>query len=598
MKKKKIFIILAVLILLVISYFVFFNKKPGLEYTTVPAKRGDLIQSVSEVGSVKASKELALNFNQVGTLARVLVKNGDVVKKDQLLAELDYSSLLIKEREAQSSVDVAQATLDKLMAGAASSDIAVASAQVSQAKAANDAAVANLAKTQDAINENIKQLQSSIADLNAQSNIYYATWSSAQDNLVTSIDAKNFAANNALDFVNYILTDKDIDKVLSVEDLSYLADAKLYYAEASDVEPTANSALAQARSSLNATDLESSVNASLDYLNKTFKAVNSCFNALENSVVGPVLTQSQLDTFKGTASTHLSAVNGGIAAIQGADSAYKNAKINLDQAQKNANNALASAQVNGAQQLAAAQAQIDATRQAFDVAQKQLDKIKTPARAEDISLARGQLESAQANLDLIKKQVGDNQIVAPIDGQISDINYEIGEQVSALTPAITMLTEKNFEVDVDIPESDISKVKVGDVVSMTFDAFGDSRKFGATVAFIDPAATSIQGVIYYNVKVMFTDDASLLSDIKAGMTANVVITTNSRQNIMIIPARAIVDKDGQGRFVRILNDVKNNTVKEVPVTIGLSGDDGLDEVLSGDINDGDLVVTYVTDLSK
>ncbi|MEI7452126.1 MAG: HlyD family efflux transporter periplasmic adaptor subunit [Candidatus Falkowbacteria bacterium] len=597
MKKKKIFIILGVLILAGSSYFVFFNKKPGFEYTTVAAKRGDLIQSVSEVGSVKASKELNLNFNQMGSLARILVKNGDVVKKDQLLAELDYSSLLIREREAQSNVDIAQATLNKLLSGATPSDIAVVTSQVNQAKAAYAAATSNFSKTQNSINESVRQLQSNVDDLNSQGNIYYAAWSNAQDNLSTSLDAKNSTANNALDFVDYILSNKDIEKVLSAENLTYLADAKKYYYQATALKAPADTALLLAHSNLGPIDFSNSVTASLNYLNLTFKALNSTFGALENSVVGVALTQTQLDTFKNTANTNLTTVSAGIAAVQAAYAASNNAKINLDQAQKNAANALSSANVNGAQQLATSQSQVDATRQALDVAQKQLDKIKTPARSEDISLARGQLDSARANFDLIKKQVTDNQIIAPMDGQISQINYEIGEQVSAAKPAITMLTEKNFEVDVDIPESDISKVKVGDAVSMTFDAFGENRKFAASVVFIDPAATSIQNVIYYNVKVMFNDSESL-ADIKAGMTANVVITTNSRQGIMIIPNRAIVDKAGQGRFVRILTDVKNNTISEIPVTIGLNGNDGLVELLSGDIKEGDLVVTYVKDLSK
>ncbi len=581
-----------------VAYFYFANKKPTVEYTTVAVKRGDLTQSVSEVGSVKAVKELELNFNSAGQLAKILVKNGDLVKKDQPLAELDDSALLIKQREVQSSVDVARANLNKLLAGAAPSDVAVYSAQVNQARVAYSAASADFDKTQSSINENIKQLETKVADLNSSDNIYYSALVGAQDTLVTTIDAKNFAANNALDYVNGVNTNKDIKDELSVKNLSYLNDAEMYYAQANDVEISANNALATARRSLSEADLSAAVTVSLDYLNKTFKSANNCFNALESSVVSPDLTQTKLDNYKATISTHLATVNGGIAAIQAADYAYKNAKINLSEAKKNAANSLSSAKINSDQQLASAQSRIDTARQTWDVAQKQLDKIKTAARPEDISLARSQLASAEANLDLVKKQISDSQIIAPIDGQISKINYEIGEQVSAAKAAILMLTENNFEVEVDIPESDIFKVKVGDVAAMTLDAFGEKRNFNGTVAFVDPAATSISNVIYYKVKVLFTDAPALLSDIKAGMTANVVITTNNRHGIIIVPSRALVDKNGQGKIVRILIDAKNNKITEVPVTIGLNGDDGLMEILSGDVKEGDAVVTFVKDLTK
>jgi len=598
MKKKKLFIILGLLLLGTVLYFVFFKNKTTVEYTTVSVKRGNLVQSVSEVGSVKAVKELELNFNQVGKLAKILVKNGDVVVKDQPLAELDYSSLLIKQREAQSSVEVSRANLNKLLAGAAASDIAVYSSQVDQAKVAYSSAVADFTKAQSTLNENLNQLQVKVNDLNSKDNIYYSALIGAQDSLVTTIDAKNFAANNALDYVSRITSDKDIDDVLSVKNMSYLNDANMYYAQAGEVEAAADLSLLNARRTLSAADLALAVSTSLDYLSKAFKSANNCFNALESSVISPDLTQSELDVFKSTMSTNLTAVNSGVAAVQAADYSYKNAKINLSEAQKTAANNLSLARVNGEQQLASAQSRVDTARQSWDVAQKQLDKIKTTARPEDIALARGQLASAEASLDLVKKQIADNVILAPINGQIANINYEIGEQVSAAKAAIVMLTENNFEIEVDIPESDISKVKINDAVSMTFDAFGEKRKFNGVVAFIDPAATSIQNVIYYKVKVVFTDAANILSDIKSGMTANVTITTNNKQEILIIPSRALVDKNGQGKFVRILVDVKKNTIKEIPVTVGLSGDDGLVEILSGDIKEGDSVVTFVKDLTK
>lgn len=73
------------------------------------------------------------------------------------------------------------------------------------------------------------------------------------------------------------------------------------------------------------------------------------------------------------------------------------------------------------------------------------------------------------------------------------------------------------------------------------------------------------------------------------MTANVIITTEDKQDVLIVPSRAIVDKNGDGKFLRIL---KNGVLEEIPVKIGIRGDDGIVEVLS-EVEEGVEVVTYV-----
>jgi len=73
------------------------------------------------------------------------------------------------------------------------------------------------------------------------------------------------------------------------------------------------------------------------------------------------------------------------------------------------------------------------------------------------------------------------------------------------------------------------------------------------------------------------------------MTANVTIITAERDNVVKVPARAIIDKDDGTKIVRLLKD---NQLQEVPVTVGLRGDEGLVEVTSG-VNPGDQVVTFI-----
>lgn len=631
LSKKKIFIILGVGLLLFILGGSFFSKKDKNEYTTAEVKRGNLIQTVSEVGTVKANKELELNFAQPGKLSILNVKIGDQILKDQVLAELDNSSLNLREKEAIANLTVAQANLNKLIAGATREDLAIYEAQSNQARVNYLSALEDYNKSQSSLEEALRQAQDRVDDLNSNlpsditpreqavttaeinldnaKSLYGQAITNARNNLLITADSKLSVANTALDYVNRILSDDELDGLLSVENTYYLTKTREYYNSASLLKVSAQTSLSLARVNSSDANLDKMTADILDYSNETLKALNNCFSALENSVISSTFTQSELETFKTNINTHISYVSTAISSLQSADYSYDNsiltyntnvasaqdslnqAQVNLIEEKRSANNALATAKTSKDQQLALAQAKVDTSKEAFEVAQRQLLKAKSPARSEDISLAQAQVSQAEANLSLIRRQKIDNSIVAPIDGKITKINYEIGEQVSSAKPVIVLLSENNFEVEVDISEADISKVKLNDPTTITLDAFGEARKFQGSVYFIEPASTVISDVIYYKVKIKFTDEAEKLADVKAGMTANAVITTAERQNVIYVPNRAVVEKNGSGKYVRVLLNGKK--VEEIAVRTGLSDNEGRTEIVSGALKEGDQAITFV-----
>ncbi|OIO08337.1 hypothetical protein AUJ35_00450 [Candidatus Falkowbacteria bacterium CG1_02_41_21] len=595
MKTKWIIVIVIIIIAGAGSFLWLNNRQPQVEYTTVELKRENLVQTVSEVGTVKAKKELELNFSQTGRLNKISSKVGDVVKKDQVLAELDQSSFLIKEQEALSSLNVARAGLSKLLAGSTASEIAIYEAQVNSAKTSYLAAMEDYTKTQDSVDETALQAQKKLTDLQSDDplvNTYEQSIENNRDSLITIADSKIVVAGVALDYADRILSDNDIKNLLSVKNLFYLANTQNYYSQSLILKTAAVNDSAAARSNPTDANLNKMVQSSLDYLNGTFQTMNNLFSILENSIISSTfLSQTSLETFKANVNSQVGIINTGISTLQTADHTLKSSIVALSDAVKAAQNSLNSAQIAGRQQLASAQSRVDTGREAWDVAQKQLAQIKAPARVEDVALASAQVSQAGANLNLIKKQMADNIISAPMDGQIININYEIGEQVNSAKAVIVMLTENNFEVEVDISESDISKIKINNSVAVTFDAFGENRKFQGVVYFIEPASTVIQDVIYYKVKIKFTDDAAALTDIKSGMTANVIITTNSKDGVLSVPARAVLEKTGAGKYIRVLRT--GNQVEEIPVSIGLSGNEGMIEVLADQLKEGEAIVTFV-----
>lgn len=618
-KTTKIFIILVIIAAVAGSVLYFANnKKENNKYITVKVARGRLIQTVSDTGTVKAVKDVNLNFLNNGKIAKISVKEGDEVTEGRILAELDYSALSIKEKEAK-------AKLNKLIAGASKEDIAVKQANINHAYAAYLSAKNELSKVKNTVAENISQTQKTLNDLESDSpynvtvyeqaiksaliklgntkKIYSQSIVNKENDAITVIESGLADADTALDKINTILTDNDAKDVLSIKNTSYSANAKSSRNEAVDLLNAANNALAAAKADKTKSNIQKAIAAAKAVLGKTFESLNFCFDALGSTITGSNFTQTDLDVFKTDINAELTTISASISATQtaeqnltdarlaydanasNAEEALAKARVDFNNAIINARNSLNSAKISGDKQITIAEANVKTSKELWEVAKARLTQIKAPARREDVVLAQSALES-------VKKQIENSIIKAPVSGVITKVNYEVGEQTSAGEPEFSMVSANNLEVDVDVSESDIIKVNIGDPVEITLDAFGDDIKFSGKVYFIEPAETIIQDVIYYKVKIEFTGgiggNQRRQNKIKPGMTANVVITTNEKKNILKMPSRAIVQKNGN-EYARIL---VNGKVNETPVKIGLRGDEGIVEVLKG-VKEGDEAVTFI-----
>lgn len=622
LKNKKFYIPAIIVLIVGAGIYLKAASGPAAVFTTANVVKGKLIQSVSETGTVRAASELDLSFLNSGKVAKILVKIGDQVVKDQVLSELDYGQLAIKEQQAQ-------ANLLKLIKGASVPDIAVAEASVRQAESAYRSALTDLEKTKKTVAESIAQAKKNLSDLEnhtaqdvtnyeqavttAEVNLdnakqtYEQALNNRIDSAISTADNTLSSAGVALDNINKILTDDDAKNLLSVKNSSYLAMTQTDYADAKNLIEAANLNLSSARQSKTVGDSEATMASVISALKKTAEALDDCYKVLENTIVSSTFLQASLDAYKTAISGQQSSISGAIASaesgkqsvldaelsyetnVASANNALTQANVSLDNALVSAKNAYNSALLTGDQQNASAQSRADASLKAWELAKSQLAKIKAPARAEDMALA-------QADLNTVKAQISNSIIKAPIDGIITKINYEIGEDVSLSQPFISMLGNNNLYVEILVSEADISKVKNGQSAAITFDAFSSDMNFKGEIYFIEPAETIVQGVVYYKVKVMLADmddvekKYGLGVPVKSGMTANVVITTAEKSDILIIPARAVVEKSGGLKIVRVLVE---NKVTEVPVQIGLRGDEGLVEVSADGLKAGDSVVTAI-----
>lgn len=538
--KSKIFWV--IIIILIIGAFVFrsLNKGEEIEYVTEEVKMGSIIQTVSATGQIKSASKIKLNFKNAGKLVSLNTKVGDEVAAGQVLAQLRATSLSINVNKAQADLSESMANLNKLKAGATQEDVAVSQATVSQAKTDLDNTKATY--SQALINEK----ESILIDINTALTKVNISLQEVYDTLNYKGDSKNFKTSNS------VLE----QKVNNNYNLSLI---KVDEAE-----------LAYNLAELNGTDeeIDDAVNKTLTALSKISNDLDDIAELLEYVIITSVLSRTEIGTLKTDINTERTTTNSSLSTLQTAKQDLADARLNY-------------------------QTKIEEAQKTLDKSEADLTFKLAPARNEDIALYEARVRKSQADLRLTQDKYDETIIRAPISGIITNVNFEIGEQTSLTQPVITMLAVENYEIEVDIPESDIVKIDVADVTEITLDAFTGEDIFKGMVTTINPAQTEIQDVVYYRVTVVFTDDqpniiGTLMDKIKPGMTANVTVNTARIDDILIIPLRGVKERDGN----KVVEILVNEEPQEIIVTLGLKGDEGLVEVKSG-LTVGQKVITFV-----
>lgn len=240
--------------------------------------------------------------------------------------------------------------------------------------------------------------------------------------------------------------------------------------------------------------------------------------------------------------------------------------------------------------IAAAEAQIESARGNVQVAEANLarahaalDRLSEGPTGDDIAILEAQVAGAETNLGLAQLRLEQAMITAPIDGRVASLQIKEGEQASPGAPAITLIDEGAYHVEVSVDEIDIDQIEEGQAVDITLDALPDTVLRGVIAEIAPTAATSGAGVVTYLVTINIdSDDISL----KPGMTANATIVTDLLEGVLIVPNWAIrLDRETGQAFVNRLT--AGGAVEEVPVVTGLRNEQ-FSEVISG-LSEGDVV---------
>lgn len=222
---------------------------------------------------------------------------------------------------------------------------------------------------------------------------------------------------------------------------------------------------------------------------------------------------------------------------------------------KQAEASLASAKASE-RQAAAAKLESDLnlkrSKQLFEqglISEERYVQIETNAQVNEAryEASRYFINQQRAFLEQVRDDLSKTVITSPINGTLTEVNAEIGEIVMIGTmnnPGTVILTVADLntiEVEVEIDETDIARVRVGQETEIEVDAFPDTTFRGEVVEVGNAAQisgiSSSDRVTNFLVTVLLLDD---VPEIKPGMTATADITVDYRDDVLYLPIQAVV----------------------------------------------------------
>jgi len=191
------------------------------------------------------------------------------------------------------------------------------------------------------------------------------------------------------------------------------------------------------------------------------------------------------------------------------------------------------------------------------------------------SAQKAQIKKAQDAVNIILTQIKSTTLYSPLDGIVTKKIAELGENITANGPVLTVSSLGEPYIQIDVPESDIVDVKIGQKAEITFDALPSDEKLEGEIFEIEPASTVISDVVYYKAKIKLAKQDERL---KIGMSSDADINIFQKDGVVTIPYRA-VKNDGDQEYVEILK--AENVVEKINVKTGARGDEGMVEIISG-----------------
>lgn len=530
--KKAIIITLVVLLILALPVY-FLTRPKAPQYVTALVERGDLQQTVEAVGTVTSERDLQLKFPNPGILASVGVKEGDVVRAGRILAQLRSGTMGAAVAMQAANLQSALADLRKIEEGTRPEDIAITQAALTTAEE-------NLAQAKDQLTSLEQEAKTSLGG--------------QVETARSSIATQMVAGETALSAVQDIL-DKTIVADAIVKSGSPGRDAEIRQYRQTALTSIQGVRIA-ATSAQDYHDMLGAMQSAQTAISQTMTALDQLYATLSSLQETAYFSASVRETYRTTISTQRGLVQGTQSALSTTQSTLQTASATYDT------------------RISGARATITADEGAKQRAQADLLSKQAGSRPADIDSARARVKQAQAGLAQAQATFSDTILRSPVDGTVTHVNVKVGESTPISDPAVTVLGNTPFRVEMYVSEVDVPKLARTQSGTIELDAFPDV-KYKVTVSEIDTSPTLVDGVSKYKMKLDFLYPHA---EFKIGMTGDVTVVTGERKAVVRVPGRAVLTKEDGSKVVRVLEKGKS---REVTVMTGMDSASGDVEITSG-----------------
>ena len=489
-------------------------------------ERGTIDQQVKALGRVAAEQQAILYYRYAGRLYHLHVDTNQKVKKGDLLAEMDVSSLTQQVKVAQVQAQIAQLQVDQTMgkeiAGQPSAAVLSAQSAVAQADA-------NYSQAQDALDQLL--LGSTKADLDVAS----AKVAAAQQQLLKDQSA-----------LTLLQTPPTPDQLTILRSAVDKAQAALQQAQAAydRVKFLPNvGALPQSAALQSAT---------FDY--------NSAKAAFDQATAGP--KPGDVTNLKQSVASDQAALDAAQAQL---------ALLQKGPTQQDVDSAR--------QDVSSAKAALDTARTNLTNAQGQ-----AAGTSVDVQIAQKQADVAKLQLEALQKQLDEAQIRAPFDGVVTETDAKDGDDLAAYAPILSLSNPAKLVISVELQPTDLAQVALGMPASIVLSAYPTAKLEGKIIKMpsISTGGEQNLSAALRTVNVSFPNPPGVVN---LGDLANMTIDVQRKDGVLILPTTAILNAGGK-TYVHVLR--KDGTTTEVYIQTGIS-DDTNTEIMKG-LAAGDVVI--------
>lgn len=639
LKKIKISYLIVMILLSSWGYYYYSKKSTSNSKTSTTTYEivgtGSLKESIDVVGSAQLVDEQSLRFNQLGTITKVNFKDGDKIKAGDIIAEIDNSDGQTAIKEAQINLENAKINLTQLYESADESQILQAQNTVSNAQKNLEISyteLENLKTTQknslDDIAESIENAKKELTNLNTNLEISQKDleisqtklWNelsntlSNKSNTIVQLESSFLSEQSniskILDEIDIVLwitqknkdANDDYELYLWAKNSSYKNQAENYFSQALISYNEIQEQIKNYTNAGNINEIESLLVKIQDTYRILQKATDSTYQTIDNSISSSAFSESTIASlkanmynYKTNTENKITSLNSSIntlntltdtnvieksnaSTLASKEESIKSQKLAITKKQQeiaNLEKNLSTTKTKNEIELATKLQNIESANKSLEVSKQNLKELLEWPTQENITKAKNSILQAELKLQDAQESLKDYQLESPFDGVVRKIDYKVWDKLLSDSDKYVYIENPNLvEIPVSLDQVDIVKVNVGTKANITFDAYPTITITGV-IHSIDYTPVKTSGVVTYTAYLIITDtkfDKKILS----GMTADIEIVTQEKDNILTLSSSAITTEDNK----YYVNLVKNRTTTKTQIETWLTSW-GKTEIVSG-----------------